>query len=109
MEPLRADGSWCACIYVFRAYSLAVDPWEAFLRTAANNGGIHFSIAACEAAVALGGGIGISPEVMECCVKRMSASGFPAIHHSDIYTQLYRPAYRVVAVKFLPKNWLSLA
>jgi hypothetical protein len=29
--------------------------------------------------------------------ERMRRSGFPAIHHSDEYVALYRPAYRVVA------------
>lgn len=27
--------------------------------------------------------------------------GYPAVHHSEIYKQLYRPAYRVVAREFL--------
>ncbi len=31
----------------------------------------------------------------------MEAQGFPAVHHSEIYVRLYRPAYRVVARQFL--------
>lgn len=34
----------------------------------------------------------------------MAASGFPAAHHSAIYTETYRPAYRVVAARFLPET-----
>ena len=114
MEPLRADGSLVRVhLRPFARYSLPVDPLvEAFMRTAAEPmGGILLlqSMLAEATLAAWRGGIGIAPEEMETCVKKMSASGFPAIHHSDIYTQLYRPAYRVVAVKFLPKNWLSLA
>ena len=114
MEPLRADGSLVRVhLRPFARYSLPVDPLvEAFMRTAAEPmGGILLlqSMLAEATLAAWRGGIGIAPEEMETCVKKMSASGFPAIHHSDIYTQLYRPAYRVVAVKFLPVNWLALA
>jgi hypothetical protein len=31
----------------------------------------------------------------------MKAQGFPAVHHSDTYTRIYRPAYRVVLAEFL--------
>jgi hypothetical protein len=33
--------------------------------------------------------------------KAMGAQGFPAIHHSPVYEELYRPAYRVVKRDFL--------
>lgn len=32
----------------------------------------------------------------------MEARNFPALHHSPVYQERYRPAYRVVARKFLP-------
>lgn len=30
------------------------------------------------------------------------AEGFPAVHHSETYRQIYRPAYRVVAARYTP-------
>lgn len=33
-------------------------------------------------------------------MRRMAQQGFPTAHHSPIYGQLYRPAYRVVARAF---------
>ena len=114
MEPLRADGSLVRVnLRPFGHYALPADQLvEAFMRTATEPvGGVTLlrSLLAEAAVAAWRGSIGITPEEMETCVKRMSASGFPAIHHSDIYTQLYRPAYRVVAVKFLPEAWIPLA
>ncbi len=34
----------------------------------------------------------------------MHHSGFPAVHHSARYKQLYQPAYRIVARELLPKE-----
>jgi hypothetical protein len=28
---------------------------------------------------------------------------FPAVHHSKIYSRAYRPAYRLLAAKFIPE------
>lgn len=33
--------------------------------------------------------------------------GYPAVHHSDDFESLYRPAYRVVAAEFLPEALVS--
>jgi hypothetical protein len=35
---------------------------------------------------------------------KMEAQGFPAIHHSDVYRRIYRPAYRVVARQFMEEK-----
>lgn len=32
----------------------------------------------------------------------MRGSGYPAVHHSEVYVRAYQPAYRVVAAEFLP-------
>jgi hypothetical protein len=32
----------------------------------------------------------------------LKAAGFPPVHHSAVYCLHYRPAYRVVAPRFLP-------
>jgi hypothetical protein len=37
-------------------------------------------------------------------LAKMRASGFPAVHHSVKYEQLYQPAYRVVSRDLLPKE-----
>jgi hypothetical protein len=34
--------------------------------------------------------------------EEQSKSGFPAIHHSKEYNELYKPAYRVVDLRYLP-------
>jgi hypothetical protein len=43
----------------------------------------------------------IGRDVIETFFAKMEEKNFPAVHHSDIYTDLYRPAYRVVARSFL--------
>jgi len=40
-------------------------------------------------------------------VARMKAVGFPAVHHSAVFEAAYRPAYRVVARAFLPRELLA--
>lgn len=37
------------------------------------------------------------------------AAGFPAVHHSQRYTEHYQPAYRVVARAFLPSEIVATA
>ena len=32
----------------------------------------------------------------------MAANGFPAVHHSQTYSQAYQPSYRVIAGEYLP-------
>jgi hypothetical protein len=32
----------------------------------------------------------------------MKGLGHPAVHHSEMYEALYKPAYRVIAREFLP-------
>ncbi|MCK5034313.1 MAG: hypothetical protein KAS73_00345, partial [Candidatus Sabulitectum sp.] len=36
---------------------------------------------------------------MNSFIRLQEASGFPAVHHSNVYRKLYRPAYRVVCIK----------
>jgi hypothetical protein len=42
-----------------------------------------------------------SPEEIETYFEKMESQGFPAMHHSEVYKRLYRPAYRVVARQYL--------
>lgn len=34
--------------------------------------------------------------------EKMHAAGWPAVHHSAVFEETYRPAYRVIAREFLP-------
>jgi hypothetical protein len=50
---------------------------------------------------------GLSPFIADDVIifwAEQEAQGFPAVHHSKIYEQLYHPAYRVVARKFLEEK-----
>jgi hypothetical protein len=40
---------------------------------------------------------------------KMRANGFPAVHHSVKYEQLYQPAYRVVSRDLLPEEIVAAA
>jgi len=37
----------------------------------------------------------------------MSSAGYPPVHHSEEFNRAYHPAYRVVARRHLPKEWLK--
>jgi hypothetical protein len=39
---------------------------------------------------------------LESFFKKMQAADFPAIHHSEEYSEMYRPAYRVILKAYLP-------
>jgi len=51
--------------------------------------------------MASAGQLPFSPDQIGEFLERLAQQGFPAAHHSPIYQQLYRPAYRVVARAFL--------
>ena len=38
-------------------------------------------------------------------IRVMQTKGFAAAHHSDAYELAYTPAYRVIALVYLPKEW----
>ena len=42
-------------------------------------------------------------EDMDALLAEMAEEGFPAIHHSALYEEAYRPAYRVVAAIYIPE------
>ena len=41
------------------------------------------------------------PSEIKSFIHRQEEEGFPAVHHSSVYRELYRPAYRVVCIKEL--------
>jgi hypothetical protein len=57
------------------------------------------------AAGRVGAGTGsIQPDELKAFFDKMEAQGFPAMHHSEVYKRLYRPAYRVVARQYLEEK-----
>ena len=44
---------------------------------------------------------------MEEFIRFIQGQNYPAVHHSSVYENLYRPAYRVVALAFCPGTWLQ--
>jgi hypothetical protein len=45
--------------------------------------------------------LAFAPEALQGFFAKIQAAGFPAVHHSPMYTTAYRPAYRVVLYEFL--------
>jgi hypothetical protein len=80
---------------------------NAFLRTAKEYQGSHKRIEDYrENAVELvrEGKLQISTGEIIRLFAEMKANNYPAIHHSPLFGQHYRPAYRVVASLYLPKE-----
>jgi len=46
----------------------------------------------------------IREEEIEAFFAKMEEQGLPAVHHSEVYKRLYRPAYQVVARQFLEEK-----
>jgi len=46
------------------------------------------------------GGFPFSEKEFHSYFAEMESRGFPAVHHSEVYEQLYHPAYRVVARQY---------
>jgi hypothetical protein len=55
----------------------------------------------CAEEMAVAGELPFSADILKSFLAKRKAEGFPAVHHSDIYRQSYRPAYRVVCYDFL--------
>jgi len=103
--PIRADGA-IARVHLRAWQAAGLDSHlllAAFLETAAN-----WEEAPGELEEALrrwgarAGELGVPPGEVTKLAGRMKAQGYPAAHHSEAYRTLYRPAYRVVATRFLP-------
>ncbi|UCH11462.1 MAG: hypothetical protein JSU61_06135, partial [Fidelibacterota bacterium] len=48
------------------------------------------------------GSLAFSPDDLRDFFTDMQTRDFPAVHHSEVYRNTYQPAYRVVALEFLP-------
>jgi hypothetical protein len=109
LDPLSPDGQ-IVRVHL-RPYLLAgKNPetlLEAFIRTANDWHGSVDKLkeyGAAAAQLALAGTGAIQAEVIEAFFANMAAHDYPAMHHSKSYENLYRPAYRVVARKFLEEK-----
>ena len=77
---------------------------KAFIRTANEWHGSPDTLKEYGTAAAQNATGAIRREELESFFARMEAQDFPAVHHFEIYTRLYRPAYRVVVRKFLEET-----
>ena len=106
IDPLPPDGR-IVRVHLRPFQQAAKDPQEllyAFIRTANEwHGSVEtlkeFYAQAVELAQA--GSLPVRSEEIRAFFCKLEEQGFPAVHHSDIYQRLYRPAYRVVARQYL--------
>ncbi|MCX6033484.1 MAG: hypothetical protein NTV38_00685 [Chloroflexi bacterium] len=80
---------------------------QAFIRTANEWHGSLDKLkayGATAARLAQAGTGSIRREEIEAFFTKMEEQDFPAVHHSEVYGRLYRPAYRVVARQFLEEK-----
>ncbi len=109
VDPIAGDGS-IVRIHLRPFLRRGLDPealLQAFLRTAREFGGSPKMIESGlrEAArLAREGALAFPEADVDSLIVRMRAVGFPAVHHTDAFTSQYRPAYRVIASTFLPRE-----
>lgn len=78
---------------------------DALLRTARElspDAGRLTKFCACLGDLAEAGGIPFARRDVEDFIGDIASRGYPILHHSPRYREAYRPAYRVVALDFLP-------
>jgi hypothetical protein len=108
VDPISPDG--CIVRINLRPYLAARgDPnalLEAFVRTVREYRGTEVTLYRYwryAQHMAAAGLLPFAGEALREFFVDMQADGFPAVHHSDMYTRTYRPAYRVIVNKFLAK------
>jgi hypothetical protein len=77
---------------------------QAFVQTAATRHGTTGDLAAAWSqmiALAAEGALPFTAEAAREYGNKQAAAGWPAVHHSARFSELYRPAYRVVAREYL--------
>jgi len=105
VDPIRPDGALVR-VHLRPWQAARLDPGlllEAFLGTAEC---WPPSIPELEAvlrwALEHSGRLGLDGTRLKDLTVQMREAGYPAAHHSEAYRIFYRPAYRVVATRFLP-------
>lgn len=107
IDPISPDAS-IVRVHLRPYVAAGYDPaqlLDAFVRTANGYRGAHEDLQrALDAVIALAeaGSLPLDARRLIELSRSLAAQGFPAIHHSDAYERLYRPAYRVVARACLP-------
>ncbi|HEX7541440.1 MAG TPA: hypothetical protein VF352_04850 [Anaerolineales bacterium] len=109
MDPLSPDGH-IVRVHLRPYLQAGKDPetlLQAFIRTAnewhASPERLKEYGAAAARLAQAGKGL-ILREEIEAFFAKMEERDFPAVHHSEVYERLYRPAYRVVARQFLEEK-----
>ena len=101
-DPISADGEIIR-IHLRPFLATGKSPkilFDAFLRTAKEyRGNVNTLEQYWETAISMRH---FPVTAMDEFMQPMKAQGYPAVHHSDEYKELYRPAYRVVCRKFFP-------
>ena len=85
---------------------------NAFIQTAREFGGLQKLIEDYKenaVKIARDGKLHIDPEEITGFFEEMKAANYPAVHHSSAFSKHYRPAYRVVANRYLPQEISSAA
>lgn len=107
VDPIRADGA-IARVHLRPWQEAGLDPQillVAFLETA---GGWQEVPGELEKALRQtadrAAALGLAADAVTALAGRMQEEGYPAVHHSAAYCLHYRPAYRVVATRFLPEG-----
>jgi hypothetical protein len=107
LDPISPDGLVLR-VHLRPLVRRGLDPellLNAFVRTAQEfHGSQRLLEARQEAAVRLArqGMLDLDVDEIFTFFSRMRANGFPAVHHSRAYQEHYRPAYRVIALAYLP-------
>jgi hypothetical protein len=107
VDPISPDGR-LARIHLRAYLAEGRDPallGEALLRTAREIPGAPdklMKFCACLGDLADTGRMPFERAGTEACLDDMRRRCYPVVRHSEDYRQVYRPAYRVVAVDFLP-------
>lgn len=88
LRPYRASGGSPADVYRMMAASTSfftpsVDAFEATLA--------HLVF------LAERGDVWVNPDALAAFIEEQRGRDYPAVHHSELYEQAYRPAYRVLA------------
>lgn len=100
-DPISADGELVRVhLRPYLESGLSLDPLlEAFVRTANEYQG---SVNVLETCWQVARQAGLWPLAdMDGFFTGLKTAGYPAVHHSETYRRLYRPAYRVVLRKLL--------
>ena len=109
LDPISPDGQ-IVRVHLRPYLRMGKDPetlLQAFIRTANEWHGSQDNLkeyGAVAVELAHSGTGAIQTEEIKAFFAKMEAQDFPAVHYSEEYNRLYRPAYRVIARKLMEKK-----